>query len=493
MATTPGPTGKVKGPRGEKRKSGFVSHQKIGLAFTLVITDVFIVVGLAVLLHLVRNKTAELTAQYWAVVAFGTTLFSYITLLQRGYDFEWLRHGREQMRLAGISAAVMFIVVIAVLFFSKASEELSRIWLVSWSITTATVIGAERLLVSRFLAVRRRSGAFATNVAIVGRDDAPHDLASRLIDRCSSDANFCGWFSIAPNQPEAGWGSGRVVGGDYASGSIDDLIAISRRVPLDEVIVVVPDQSGPAVEDTLQKLSSIPVSVGIYPEALLQHSFPSRGVRMVAGLPVVDLFRRPLAGAEFFLKRSMDVVISAAMLILIFPFMGIIALLIKIDSEGPIFFKQKRLGFNNNVISVYKFRTMRHDACLDLAAPQATRRDSRVTRVGRVLRSTSLDELPQLLNVLRGGMSLVGPRPHALEHNERYAREIDRYLARHRVKPGITGFAQVNGLRGETRDPRKMEMRVEYDLHYIENWSLLLDLQILFKTLFVGFRHPNAF
>jgi putative colanic acid biosynthesis UDP-glucose lipid carrier transferase len=172
-----------------------------------------------------------------------------------------------------------------------------------------------------------------------------------------------------------------------------------------------------------------------------------------------------------------------------------VALAIKLTSPGPVFFKQKRYGFNNEIIEVFKFRSMHVERCSGEGGQiaQATRNDDRITPLGRVLRRTSLDELPQFINVVRGEMSIVGPRPHAVAHNEQYAQLVDEYLARHKVKPGITGWAQVNGLRGETDTLDKMERRVQFDLHYIENWSLAFDLKIILQTLLVGFSHPNAY
>jgi putative colanic acid biosynthesis UDP-glucose lipid carrier transferase len=179
--------------------------------------------------------------------------------------------------------------------------------------------------------------------------------------------------------------------------------------------------------------------------------------------------------------------------LLLIPILALIALAIKLDSPGPVFFRQRRYGFNNNAIVVWKFRTMKADMVRDdTVVPQATRNDPRVTRVGRFLRRTSLDELPQIFNVLRGEMSLVGPRPHAVAHNEQYAKIIDDYLSRHRVKPGITGWAQVNGLRGETDTPEKMRERVQFDLYYIDNWSFWLDLKIMALTPFAAINR-NAY
>ena len=180
-------------------------------------------------------------------------------------------------------------------------------------------------------------------------------------------------------------------------------------------------------------------------------------------------------------------------LLLALPTLATIALLVKLDSPGPVLFRQRRFGFNNNVITALKFRSMTATADGDGAVPQATRGDPRVTWIGAFLRRHSLDELPQFVNVLRGDMSIVGPRAHAVRHNEQYAALIDDYLARHKVKPGITGWAQVNGLRGETETLDKMEARVQHDLYYVDNWSLLFDLRIILLTLFVGFRSDHAY
>jgi Undecaprenyl-phosphate glucose phosphotransferase len=208
---------------------------------------------------------------------------------------------------------------------------------------------------------------------------------------------------------------------------------------------------------------------------------------------MLNVFEKPLAGWNYIVKILEDRVLAAGILVLIMPLLLLLAGLIKLDSRGPVLFRQKRYGFNNEVIDVFKFRSMYIDRCEDRSVVQATKHDPRVTRIGRILRRTSLDELPQFLNVLMGSMSIVGPRPHAVAHNEQYSRLIDEYLARHRVKPGITGWAQVNGLRGETETLEKMEQRVRYDLYYIENWSLLFDIRIILRTLFVGFSHPNAY
>jgi putative colanic acid biosynthesis UDP-glucose lipid carrier transferase len=217
------------------------------------------------------------------------------------------------------------------------------------------------------------------------------------------------------------------------------------------------------------------------------------GIDYLGGLALMNIHRHALSGWNRVFKGLEDRILALAGLIVLSPLLLLVALAIKLDSAGPVFFRQRRLGFNNDEFYVLKYRTMMVAEDDPNAITQATRADPRVTRVGAILRRTSIDELPQLLNVLRGEMSLVGPRPHAIAHNRQYAEIVDQYLGRHRVKPGITGWAQVNGLRGETDTLEKMRQRVEYDLYYIDNWSLLFDLRILLLTPFVGFVNKNAY
>jgi exopolysaccharide biosynthesis polyprenyl glycosylphosphotransferase len=203
--------------------------------------------------------------------------------------------------------------------------------------------------------------------------------------------------------------------------------------------------------------------------------------------PVHEIIGRPLSGWDLVIKAALDFTIATLALLALLPVFIVIAVAIKIDSPGPVFFLQKRLGFNNQIFTIFKFRTMYASPVPTQSTRQATRNDPRVTRVGWFLRRTSLDELPQLLNVLNGTMSLVGPRPHAIDHNEEYAKKIRGYFGRHRVKPGITGLAQVNGFRGETDTVEKMEKRVLFDIHYVDNWNILLDMKIILRTVIIMF------
>jgi putative colanic acid biosynthesis UDP-glucose lipid carrier transferase len=239
------------------------------------------------------------------------------------------------------------------------------------------------------------------------------------------------------------------------------------------------------------QLSVLPTDIRLCPDMAAFQMRPL-GIVSYDGVPVLELVRKPLGDWAPFIKAFEDRFFAGLALLLLAPVMICIALAIKLDSRGPVFFRQRRHGFNHQVITVLKFRTM-YVTQDGPVVPQASKNDPRVTRVGKWLRRSSLDELPQLLNVLNGEMSLVGPRPHALAHNEQYSALLETYANRHRMKPGITGWAQINGYRGETDTPDKMRKRVECDLYYIENWSLWFDLKILLLTPVFGLFGKNAF
>jgi exopolysaccharide biosynthesis polyprenyl glycosylphosphotransferase len=240
----------------------------------------------------------------------------------------------------------------------------------------------------------------------------------------------------------------------------------------------------------VEELLTIPAEIHLGPERILDR-FENVRISKLGRNTSLQLTRQPLSPFEVLQKRAFDLIVAAGLLVALVPFLAAVALLIRLDSAGPALFLQRRYGFNQQPFRILKFRTMRAAEDGDVIV-QATRNDRRVTRVGRWLRRWSIDELPQLLNVIRGEMSLVGPRPHALSHNREYEQKISRYARRHNVKPGITGWAQVHGLRGETDTDEKMRKRVEHDLYYIDNWSLWLDVRILFYTLLSRHSHRNA-
>ena len=245
-----------------------------------------------------------------------------------------------------------------------------------------------------------------------------------------------------------------------------------------------------AIIDTLREL---PVNVYLGADLVGFRLPMRRAPEHFEELPLVEVMGRPLAGWGGAQKAVFDYGLGILLTIILLPLLIVIVFAIRLDSKGPALFRQQRYGFVNRVFKIYKFRTMRHLDAQESKIVQATRDDARVTRIGRVLRRLSLDELPQIFNVLNGTMSLVGPRPHAVQHNEEYAKMIRGYFARHRVKPGMTGWAQVNGFRGETDTLEKMQARVQYDIYYVENWSLLFDLKILAMTAVICLTGRNAY
>ncbi len=372
----------------------------------------------------------------------------------------------------------VFVMLLILGYVTKTSVEFSRVWAIGWYFAVLVGVALVRIVAAAKVRQWRQRGKLARTVAVVDLTGSGEELARRLLRGSAGTMRLVGVFSP---QPSAGRKNG-----------VTDLVALARLFRIDEVIVAVSGEQDSETEAVVRRLGTIPTHVSLCPD-MPKMAFKPIEAGLLFGQPVLTIYHRPLMGWNRLTKRTEDIVLCVLALILLAPLMAIVALLIKLDSPGPVLFRQKRLGFNNNVITVYKFRTMVHRTTPDVNVVQAQRNDARVTRIGRILRRTSIDELPQLLNVLRDDMSLVGPRPHALAHNDQYSALIDGYLGRHRVQPGITGWAQVNGLRGETDTLDKMQRRVEHDLAYIDGWSLFLDLRILFLTVFLTLFDRNAY
>ena len=362
-----------------------------------------------------------------------------------------------------------------------------RTWYGVWLLTSFTAIAINRIVAHKAFARMARLGAFQTRVAIYGTGSLA-DRIARTIFIPGSQNQFVGAFDDRGHPDRASdVGPGRL-------GNIEDLISLGRSGQIDQVIIALPQTADRRTAEVARRLEQLPVSLHIVTHFAsdLADAGANHHVSTLGSVGLLDIKTKPLADWGRYVKSVEDYVIAALALVIAAPVMALIAIAIKLDSPGPVFFKQRRHGLNRRVIEVLKFRSM---TVMENGGEikQAQRGgDARITRVGDFLRRTSLDELPQLLNVLRGEMSLIGPRPHALVHDDHYGEMVERYANRHQVKPGMTGWAQVNGFRGPTETADKMEKRVEYDLAYIDRWSLWFDLQILAMTVFVGFRHKNA-
>ena len=314
---------------------------------------------------------------------------------------------------------------------------------------------------------------------IVGGGKAAEVLIRSVEKQPYNDIRICGIFDDRGDKR-----SPPIVAGYPKLGTISELIEFARIARIDMLIVSLPLTAESRVLQLLKKLWVLPVDI-----RLSAHSnalqFRPRAYSYIGSVPMLDIFDKPINDWDSVAKRAFDIIFSFIGIIVFSPVMLVTAIAIKLDSKGPVLFKQKRHGFNNEIIEVYKFRSMYTDRSDPTAKQTVTKNDPRVTRVGRFIRKTSIDELPQFFNSLFGSLSLIGPRPHAIaaqSHNLLYNEVVDGYFARHKVKPGVTGWAQINGWRGEMDTNEKIRMRTEYDLYYIENWSLLFDLRILFLT-----------
>jgi Undecaprenyl-phosphate glucose phosphotransferase len=406
----------------------------------------------------------------------------------RGYE-------KQYFRLAS-AWSVVFLLVIGITFFGKAGDQFSRVWVGSFYIAGLATLLAFRRIV--FLLVRRwtREGRLDRRTVVVGADDCGQALIRSLAAQRDSDIRILGVFDDRAEDRVLRVGMPAELGNGPKLGTVDDLIGFARKTRIDLVIFALPISAESRILQMLKKLWVLPVDI-----RLAAHSnklrFRPRAYSYIGAVPLIDLLDKPITDWDVVMKWLFDRIVGGLLVLLASPAMALAAVAIKLDSRGPVFFKQKRYGFNNELIEVYKFRSMYVDQCDATAARLVQRGDSRVTRVGAFIRRTSIDELPQLINVVfKGNLSLVGPRPHALHakaDNRLYDEAVDGYFARHRVKPGITGWAQINGWRGETDTQEKIQQRVEHDLYYIENWSVLFGLLILARTPLALAKAENAF
>ena len=422
-----------------------------------------------------------------AIAVIATLAFQAADIYQvqafRGYE-------KQYFRLAS-AWSIVFLIVIGISFFAKAGEQFSRVWLGSFYVVGLIVLILFRRAL--FLMVRRwtQQGRLARRAVIVGADEKGAALINALMAQRNSDIRIVGAFDDRGDERAA-----TAVSGLPKLGAVDDLVEFARKTRVDLVIFSLPISAEARILQMLKKLWVLPLDIRLAAHAA-KLRFRPRAYSYIGNIPVLDVLDKPITDWDVVMKWLFDKIIGGLILIAAAPVMLITAIAIKLDSRGPVLFKQKRYGFNNELIEVYKFRSMYVDKCDATASQLVQKGDPRVTRVGRFIRKTSIDELPQLFNVVfKGNLSLVGPRPHAVHakaENRVYDEAVDGYFARHRVKPGITGWAQINGWRGETDTQEKIQRRVECDLYYIENWSVLFDLYILAKTPFALAKTENAY
>ncbi|MHB8886752.1 MAG: undecaprenyl-phosphate glucose phosphotransferase [Methylovirgula sp.] len=391
--------------------------------------------------------------------------------------------------IAGFAAA--YLIALGASFILKLDQNVMQLFLLAWFAIGLTVMLGARILFAVIVDRLVRAGRLTRRTVLVGGGPSANELLQQFADLPQSDLQILGIFDDRADER-----SPAVVGGFRKLGTVDDLIEFSRRTRVDLVVFALPITAEQRILQMLRKLWVLPIDIRLAAHMSKLHFHP-RSYSYIGTVPLIDIVERPLADWDHVLKLCVDKIIGSLCLLFLSPVMLAVAIAVKLGSKGPILFKQKRYGFNNELIEIYKFRSMYADKPDYTAAKLVTRDDPRVTPVGRFIRKASLDELPQLFNVVfKGNLSLVGPRPHAVQAKaaERlYDEVVDGYFARHRVRPGLTGWAQIHGWRGETDTPEKIQHRVEHDLHYIENWSLSLDLYILAATPFALLKTTNAY
>lgn len=455
-------------------QSGFVQHfvalTRLLHGFTAVLPG---------LLLLAFNGYSEVFSEHYAGLMLFFALITVLLFQAFGVYSEELFSNRLRFRLMLLCWMTAFTFLI---FMHQALDLFGLIssrQLLYWFVCSLLLFGAERLALLVALKALMKQGRFLQNSIILGGTENGIQIARYMQQHRDIRTTVLGFIDDRESRV------GAEIAGLPVLGNTDALEHMIRREQVQQVLVALPWNAESRITQLVSRLKQMPVSVMLVPDMLaLRHAH--HRITEVAGLPMFNASELPLKGWSPLIKRAEDLILASIALTLLAPVMIALAVAIKLDSPGPVLFRQKRYGYNNRLIEVYKFRSMYHQMADANAEQQTTRDDARVTRIGAFIRRTSLDELPQLLNVLLGSMSMVGPRPHATATKAAgilFEDAVETYSARHRVKPGITGWAQVNGYRGETDTLEKIEKRVEYDLEYIENWSVWLDLYILFRTL----------
>jgi len=476
-----------------------VTNRKVRAAYSpIVITGMvriadFVMIGL-VGLALYLGYVARVDGFNWFYVATILAMTTTAVMTFQAADLYEVQIFRTQLRQLTrmISAwALVFLLFSGASFFLKMGSAFSRLWLSAFFVVGLIALIAGRLLLRTLIRRWAREGRLDRRTVIIGSDENGEKLIKLLEVQDDSDLALLGVFDDRNDSRALD-----TCAGLPKLGKIDDIVEFAHRTRVDLILFAMPISAETRILDMLKKLWVLPVDI-----RLSAHTnklrFRPRSYSYLGKVPTLDVFEAPITDWDQVMKWLFDHAVGALLLLLLSPVMALIALAIKLDSPGPVLFRQKRFGFNNERIDVFKFRSLYHHQADPLASKVVTKNDPRVTRVGKFIRKSSLDELPQLFNVVfKGNLSLVGPRPHAVQgklKSRLFDETVDGYFARHRVKPGITGWAQINGWRGEVDNEEKIQKRVEFDLYYIENWSVLFDLYILLKTPLALVKTENAY
>ena len=464
-------------------KKGFVRNNVNQFAVLYRFLDLLIIQVTLLISADIFDVTVTLNYYLISLIASLTFLFSAEMLwLYRSWRAGSIK---EILFVASMSHVLMITFVVGWMFISKSSEDYSRVVISLWFGLSWALSCIWRIVMRYLLFILRRNGRNTRSVGIIGANDTSLALVKEISENPETGYVVAGAYD--DRQVD------RMINSDKFSllGNVQQAYADIESGKIETVFITLPMTANSRIEEILCVLGDTKAQVHLVPNFFVYNLLHSR-ICNVGELQTISVFESPMKGAMNFLKRFEDILLAFIILMIIAIPMIFIAFAVKVTSRGPIIFKQNRYGMDGRKIKVWKFRSMTVTEDGD-SVTQAIKNDTRFTPIGGFLRRTSLDELPQFFNVLQGTMSVVGPRPHAVAHNELYRKKVEYYMLRHRIKPGITGWAQVNGWRGETDTVEKMRMRIEYDLDYIKNWSLWLDFKILLFTVFKGFVDKNAY
>jgi len=458
---------------------GFLREHSSLILWASRLLDILVFLAVCITAHYIVFGPQPLRADYQVAVTLSAVVF--LAIFQLAGLYRTWRGEEFTAELASLFVAwnIVFAILIFLAAITKTTADFSRAWLLIWYAGGLTLIFMQRLYLRKTLRMMRSRGFNLRHIIIIGSPEMGDQVIARIVDSVDSGFNISAYFCDDTREFS---GSVPVVG------RIADAPDFLRNNQIDQVWIAMSLKEADAIEAILTELKDSLCDIRLIPDLfgfrLINHSFS-----LISGMHVINLSITPMDGLNRWIKAFEDKSLALAIILFISPLLLIISIFIKLTSRGPVFYAQERLSWNGRRFRMYKFRTMPVDVEQSTGAIWASGAERRATSVGSFLRRTSLDELPQFWNVLRGDMSIVGPRPERPVFVERFRDEIPGYMQKHMVKGGITGWAQINGWRGDT----DLKKRIEHDLYYIDNWSLWLDLKIILLTIFKGFVHPHAY
>ena len=460
-------------------------HREYSSLLSLIarLVDICAIIVAAYICYVIPEWPIPLDPQKYVIaVMIGVLLSLIIFPIFRTYGSWRGKAWREQIRAIAMAWITVLAVLIVLAFITKTSTLYSRQWIITWAISGFTLIVVFRSVLGFSLKLIRLKGWNHKRIIILGAGNLGSSVAKRLTKATATGLKV---YALLDDNKQV---HGKVIEGVKVEGDLGETAKLVDQYEIDEIWIALPLRAESRIKEVLYELRNSTVDIRFVPDifnlALLNHS-----ITEIAGLPVLNLSESPMHGINWFIKNLEDKVLSLFILILVSPIMLAIAIGVKLSSPGPVFYRQERVSWNGKPFVMLKFRSMPVEVEVDSGPVWAKPGERRATQFGSFLRKTSLDELPQFLNVLKGDMSIVGPRPERTVFVDEFKEKIPAYMKKHLVKAGITGWAQINGWRGNT----DLNSRIEYDLHYIENWSVWFDLKIIALTLFYGFLHKNAY